>query len=609
SARRDENAERRGVFSFLGRYALKSLNFGVKVTTKLVPAVDLAVTITQAIKGCGAFYPKLDKNWKKYAALDADFRRISADIETQNNQAISRQIYANSSFYEYRITRKKMQLIADEQERVFKSLGPEALVALQNNYSKMKKYAKKYKDAKRDVKRITVDRKFMSGMELAMNLILPATTLAWPGVQKVWKSIKGTVVGRKINQIQRSIGTIFQSSTQRVSRSTARRITTSKFMNSSFARKIQNLIARAQSKFRSAGKLIAKVKLGLGPALKLGVAAFGVWSIYIKIRNCKKAADDSDGSVKKMREFVELNKNLLKNMTIANKKIQQVYDEIRNASWDSRLLTSMESIKEMMSDPQVAKKTEDSDSIVTAFQNYINGKDIDATNDRNKKILSNLQTELNAALHRVPFTLRCHRFKGETLQAVKSECTSGNSGTLQQVYEKVKRLKGIAESTGRRCAFKTGELYVSFGSIKSAWEKWVSTKKTYKAPCLMNNKFIVESIREQLQNGERDVNTIAQSVNQPDGVEEIQIIIDELLKDPSINDLPKSRQKHICQFKRYVDAGQMTVEVALLSVNVGKKRKVTKEEFKNQTCPVPKDDDYLSKNINGKQSLREVDYF
>jgi len=86
SARRDENAERRGVFSFLGRYALKSLNFGVKVTTKLVPAVDLAVTITQAIKGCGAFYPKLDKNWKKYAALDADFRRISADIETQNNQ-------------------------------------------------------------------------------------------------------------------------------------------------------------------------------------------------------------------------------------------------------------------------------------------------------------------------------------------------------------------------------------------------------------------------------------------------------------------------------------------------------------------------------------------
>ena len=85
-SRRDENAERRGMLSFIGTYGLSSVKFFTKVTTKLVAAVDLALTITQAIKGCGAFYPKLNKNWKKYAELDAEFRRISHDIEAQNNQ-------------------------------------------------------------------------------------------------------------------------------------------------------------------------------------------------------------------------------------------------------------------------------------------------------------------------------------------------------------------------------------------------------------------------------------------------------------------------------------------------------------------------------------------
>ncbi|KAK3739386.1 hypothetical protein QZH41_006465 [Actinostola sp. cb2023] len=85
-ARRDQNAARRGIVSLIGTYLLKSVNFLAKVTTKLTAAVELSLTITQAIKGCGAFFPSLDENWKKYEQLDAEFRTISADIDAQNNQ-------------------------------------------------------------------------------------------------------------------------------------------------------------------------------------------------------------------------------------------------------------------------------------------------------------------------------------------------------------------------------------------------------------------------------------------------------------------------------------------------------------------------------------------
>jgi len=127
--------------------------------------------------------------------------------------------------------------------------------------------------------------------------------------------------------------------------------------------------------------------------------------------------------------------------------------------------------------------------------------------------------------------------------------------------------------------------------MRKAWEKMSSANDTYDTTCLMNNKFVVDSVREQLQNGERNAEKIARKANQADGVDEIQIIIDKLLEDPSINALPKSRQISICQFKPLVDAKSIPLELALTSVNVGAKRKVTKEEFENQECPVPEDDD------------------
>ncbi|KAK3739391.1 hypothetical protein QZH41_018440, partial [Actinostola sp. cb2023] len=541
-ARRDQNAARRGMGSLIGTYLLKPINFVAKITTKLTAVVELSLTITQAIKGCVALFPSLGENWKTFKKLDAEFRTISADIDAKNNQATSRQIYANSSFYEYRNTRDKMEGIGAKQERVFKSLGPKVLIALQN-----------------------------TSFEIELEKVL----------------------GHKLKVAAGA------------STNAVKKVTAGKFMKTSFGQRIQRLVSRSQGKFMKAQKLIKGVKIGLGSLLKLGIAAFGVWSIFARVKDCKDAADHAETSVREMKEFVKQNKEMLAKMKDANVQVQQAFDEIREAAWAENLLVALQSIKEMMSDPLVAKKTEDRDSIVKAVQAYIDGKDIDADIDNNKLTLSDLQRNLNAVLHRVPLTLECHRLIGVTFQAVSLECSIGKS-SLRQVYDKTRRQIGIDDDTKSGCDQKTGDTFVDFDIIKQAWEKWVSTNTTYKVPCLMNNKFIVESIREQLQNGERDVNTIAQSVNQPDGVDEIQIIIDELLKDPSINDLSKSTQRRICMSKPWI-TDDMTVEKVLPFLNMGKQRKVTKEEFENQTCPVPEDDVYLSKISNDPEKDDDED--
>ncbi|KAK3711497.1 hypothetical protein QZH41_009989 [Actinostola sp. cb2023] len=82
-------------------------------------------------------------------------------------------------------------------------MGPSVLVALQNTSFNIQKFMN---DSKKPVDLIEIDRRFTKGMDLALALIFPAATLAWPGVKKVWGYIKKTVIGKKINQLEQAIG-------------------------------------------------------------------------------------------------------------------------------------------------------------------------------------------------------------------------------------------------------------------------------------------------------------------------------------------------------------------------------------------------------------------
>jgi len=57
-------------------------------------------------------------------------------------------------------------------------------------------------DSKKPVDLVDIDRRFTKGIDLALGLIFPAATLAWPGMKKVWGYIKKTVIGKKINQVR-----------------------------------------------------------------------------------------------------------------------------------------------------------------------------------------------------------------------------------------------------------------------------------------------------------------------------------------------------------------------------------------------------------------------
>ncbi|XP_020902648.1 uncharacterized protein LOC110241139 [Exaiptasia diaphana] len=572
-------------WKFLGsKTFISKVNLVAEGASAVSSLASISITITRAIEGCTGF-GNLKKNWEETEKLKKEFQDLSDTIDKLNLQALSRQIYINASFYEYRKTRDKLEEIANEKERVLLSFGPEVLVKVKNTTYEIEQLVKEKNATAQKMTEEQIYLGYKEGLELALELLFPSLTLTFSGAKLLWKKhLKNTVLGKKLVEVKTRMGNAVVSAGSSAGQSFSERIRSSKIMNTRFGRGLQKIGDGLKSGLVKAAKVFKSIGKRIAPILGLLSSAFGIWSFISQLTECQKMADKSEEGVAKMREMIADTKKVFENATIANAEIQEAFDNITNYAFNDAVTGAMGDLKTMMMDSSVAKQNDDTSEINSALQAYIDGKDINTVSDNDKLKINDVQRNANAALHRIPFTLQCYTARGKFISGVREECALGER-PLSQVYDTVKRLQGAGEESSRCAEKTTTALLPTLENTKAMWKKWASSNNLEEV-CLMNSKTIVKSVITQLQQGKTDATEIANAVGKSGAEDEIQVMIDILKDDPRVNQLPDNVQKLICDLRDAVNKGYMALDVALRIVNGSSpNRKVTEDDFNNQTCP------------------------
>ncbi|XP_028515186.1 uncharacterized protein LOC110240018 [Exaiptasia diaphana] len=355
--------------------------------------------------------------------------------------------------------------------------------------------------------------------------------------------------------------------------------------------KLNRIISKVAPKFTKAKRLFDLAKSGLKGLVKLGTAALAVWTAVETFDNCKRKAAEAKESVKNMKTYVAEIKQHLEDVKEANEDVQQAWMDVYNTSMATDLIDALKDMRAMMLEDyfSTASNKEEKDNVAEKIQEYIDVEKLNPDQEDTKSILNNRQRAMNQVLGTITVTLSCFRHKGNAFGAVKLECARGDS-PFPYIFDDI--VNKVPIDPAKKCLYRTGEEYITEEKMREAWTRWVEGNATdIDATCLVNNKLIVDQVKDFLRKKENDASQIAGKLLRDDkinrgGVEEIQAVITKIKEEnPNIeNEMTQADKDMVCRLKNsFPDNAQQVIDtMKIVNPDVG--ATLTVEIVNNLQC-------------------------
>ncbi|XP_032239980.2 uncharacterized protein LOC116619366 [Nematostella vectensis] len=467
----------------------KGFKIGGDVANLVLTTVSLSAAVYKAVHGCGGELqePQLDEYEKQFEAGKKELKDLSDQADDLQIQAEHEQLWIGEDIDEFESVLTRLRQIDDEQERYIESIHPSVRISMNNGVAEIKKIIKEKNNTAEDILYTEILGIYQSKLDNALNIALPALSLAVPAGIRLAKIIRKRHAARKVFQVSTE-----QHVNLKVSASdgpsTVKQSKIGKFV-SGFRTRITNTKTRLNTRFSKAFKMAKAFKNGLSLGLNYASMGFQVFKLIDDSQQCTKIKDEALQALRNITLAKTTIQGQIANITEALGIMNEAWDFLRGNLTDQTFLDSLNNVGVMVS--ELANRSDDMKTVADTIEKFANN--IKTSTGFNETY--DLTKELDNQLSRVGFTVSCYTAKNRITQRIIRSCREGRGRkTFDELYQEEQANfqpgdKNDPENPDN-CCDKIGFRYIRKVDIERAWRQ-VARNESLNAKCKLNNKDLV----------------------------------------------------------------------------------------------------------------------
>ncbi|XP_048584650.1 uncharacterized protein LOC116618744 isoform X2 [Nematostella vectensis] len=549
----------------------KGFKIGTEVASLVTSAVSVSVAIYDAIKGCDDVEPKLKTYQRDFETVRDEVKTLSDRADTLQQEAEIDQLWVQCDITEFESVLSRLKKIDDEQERMIKSIHPTVQTRMNTAVARIKTIMKEKNNTADGVLYTELLDGYNSALEKAINIGVPALTLAFPAAKGFYKLVKKRQASRKVMDIS-----VAENVDLKVPTSDKKMVKQSKiggFISRSKS-KVTEMKKRFNTRFGTAAKFAKSFKKGLSVGLGLATVGFQIFKMIERLKECAKIREkafEALGNVTKARNTI---REQITNITTHQEIMREAWEYLKSNITDGTFLDSVSDVGKMVDD--LKERSDDMKKVATGIKNFV--RDIKGATS-NYNLTFDLTKQLDGDLSRVPFTVSCYSAKYRIINRIIAGCKQGQgSRSFDEWYNKEQsgyEDKKYDPENPDNCVDKVGFRYIRKQDVENALiysaqkdgfstncklndEKLVDLVKTYKTDMGLSNEDIYGRIWEKLKLKREDIKELVQKCT------------------PSTKPLSDQQKQEIC-WERKTRSNQ----------DIAKEERYQLQKVEAVTCPWP----------------------
>ncbi|XP_048584641.1 uncharacterized protein LOC116618779 [Nematostella vectensis] len=527
-----ESAGKKGWVSAL----FKGIQIGTKVGDLVMSVVGMSAAIYGAIKGCGGPLgePQLETYQKDFETVRDDVQILSDRADTLQQEAERDQLWVQADITEFESVLSKLKKIDDEQDRLIESIHPSVRTSMNTAVARIKTIMKEKNNTADGVLYTELLDGYNSALENAINIGVPALTLAFPAAKGLYNFVKKRQASRKVMDISAANNVdlkVLTGDTNMVKQSKI-----GGFISRSKS-KITKMKKRFNTRFGTAAKFAKSFKKGLSVGLSLATMGFEIFMLIKGREECAKIRElafEALGNVTKARDTI---RDQITDITTHRGIMREAWGYLKSNITDDTFLDSVSDVGVMVDD--LKKRSNDMEQVATEIKNFV--RDIKGATT-NYNLTFDLTKQLNEDLGRVPFTVSCYSAKYRIINRIIAGCKQGQGGrSFDELYNKEQ--SGYEDNeydpeNPDNCVDKVGFRYIRKQDVESALID-SAQKEGFSTNCKLNDKSLVEAVCVQGEQGWSSANIVVNLARH--GIKVTEEEVKEILPNCPLTDEQKQK--------------------------------------------------------------------